>query len=270
VNWREADPGNWGCIVMDLHLDLNYDQCERHQGKLTTKAKLCKQVLEHFIRGDCLEVMKDWPDKCVDLVLTDPPYGIGENNQRNLSREKLANPTDYGEYKWDMNRVSQRHIEKIQQVSKHQVIFGGNYYPLGPTSCYIVWNKDNGQNDFADCELAWTSFPSAVRMVKYRWNGMLQEPGMPKEKRVHPTQKPVGIMLWILRRYSHPTDLILDPFCGSGTTCIAAKMLGRKYIGIDISPEYCQIARERLRTIDTNVPVKEARKGQMNLLELIE
>lgn len=221
--------------------------------------------INQIIQGDCLEVMKDWPDNCVDLVLTDPPYGIGENNQQNLSREKLAPCTDYGEYKWDTSRVSRHHIDAVRRVSCHQVIFGGNYYGIGPASCYIIWNKDNGQNDFADCELAWTSFRSAVRMVTYRWNGMLQEPGHPKEHRVHPTQKPLPVMEWIVDRYSSSVNLILDPFCGSGTTCVAAKKLGRNYIGIDISPEYCQVARERLRSVETGVPVKERRAGQMPL-----
>ena len=88
-----------------------------------------------------------------------------------------------------------------------------------------------------------------------------------KEKRLHPTQKPFGVMTWILQRYSEPGQLIVDGFCGSGTTCVAAKVLGRDYIGIDISEEYCQIARERLKAVDTGVPVKEARAGQKSLWE---
>ena len=96
---------------------------------------------------------------------------------------------------------------------------------------------------------------------------MLQEPGKAKENRQHPTQKPLGVMKWILERYSEPGQLIVDPFCGSGTTCVAAKMLGRRYIGIDISEEYCQIAKDRLRAVDTGVPVKEARAGQRALFE---
>jgi len=221
-------------------------------------------VENEIICGDCLSVMKDWPDGCVDLVLTDPPYGIGESNQKNMSRTGLARPTNYGNYQWDRQKVSDSHIIECIRASRNQIVFGGNYYGsiLGDTSCYVIWDKDNGKNDFADCELAWTSFSSAVRKLVYRWNGMLQEPGLPKESRQHPTQKPLGVMKWILERYSQPNNLILDPFCGSGTTCVAAKMLGRRYIGIEISPEYCQIARDRLRAVDTGVPVKEARAGQ--------
>jgi len=204
--------------------------------------------INQIICGDCLEIMRDWPDKCVPLVLTDPPYGIGENNRKNLSRMNLTQCKDYGDYDWDRHKLSDETVREMLRVSRNQIIFGGNYYGsvLGDTSCYIVWDKDNGANDFADCELAWTSFKKAVRKVKWRWNGMLQEPGHPKEKRVHPTQKPLGVALWIVERYSKPGEIILDPCCGSGPFCLAAKQLGRRYIGIDISEEYCRIARERL------------------------
>ena len=205
--------------------------------------------INQIICGDCLEVMKTFPDKSIDLVLTDPPYGINENNEKNASREKLAKTTDFGHYEWDKNKIGKEFFSEIFRISKNQIIFGGNYYGsiLGDTSCYIVWDKDNGENDFADCELAWASFKSAVRKFKFRWNGMLQEDMKHKEPRYHPTQKPVEFMKWILDKYSEPTDVILDPFLGSGTTVIAAKQLHRRYIGIEISPKYCEIAKQRLR-----------------------
>lgn len=197
---------------------------------------------------DCLEVMKDIPDKSIDLVLTDPPYGIGENNDHNLSRGKLAKCKDYGFYDWDKTKISQDYFIEIKRISKNQIIFGGNYYGsiLGDTNCYVVWDKDNGNNDFADCELAWTSFSSAVRKFKYRWNGMLQGNMKNKETRQHPTQKPLPLMNWILNEYSNTGDLIIDPFLGSGTTARACKDLGRKCIGIEISQKYCDIAVKRL------------------------
>ena len=205
--------------------------------------------INQIICGDCLEVMKTFPDKSIDLVLTDPPYGINENNEKNASRGKLAKTTDFGHYEWDKNKIGKEFFSEIFRISKNQIIFGGNYYGsiLGDTSCYIVWDKDNGENDFADCELAWASFKSAVRKFKFRWNGMLQEDMKHKEPRYHPTQKPVEFMKWILDKYSEPTDVILDPFLGSGTTVIAAKQLHRRYIGIEISPKYCEIAKQRLR-----------------------
>ena len=220
-----------------------------------------------IICGDCLDVLSEMPDGCVDMVLTDPPYGIGESNEKNHSRSCLCKTTDFGHYQWDTTKLPDNTILEMVRVSRNQIIFGGNYYGavLGNTSCYIVWDKDNGATDFADCELAWASFDKAVRRVKWRWQGMLQEPGTTKEKRVHPTQKPLGVAKWIVERYSTPGETILDPCCGSGTFCVAAKMLGRNYIGIDISADYCQIARDRLKALDTAVPVSESKAGQQAL-----
>ena len=218
-----------------------------------------------IICGDCLEVMKDWPDNCVDLVLTDPPYGIKAADYKRGGTQygqSCAKSKEYGLCDWDDKPASKEQIDRCIHISRNQIVFGGNYFQVPPSSCWIVWDKDNGNNGYADCELIWTSFTSAVRKVKWKWHGMLQEPGTLKENRQHPTQKPLGVMKWILERYSQPNDLILDPFCGSGTTCVAAKMLGRRYIGIDISEEYCDIARQRLEAVDTGVPVKEQKRGQ--------
>lgn len=133
------------------------------------------------------------------------------------------------------------------RVSKNQIIFGGNYYAnwLPASSCWLVWDKNNS-GDFADCELAWTSFKSAVRKFKWTWNGMIQENMKNKEYRYHPTQKPLKLMEWIVFNYTKPADLILDPFMGSGTTIVAARNLQRKYIGIESNLEYIKIAKIRL------------------------
>ena len=222
-----------------------------------------------IICGDCLDVMKDWPDGCVDLVLTDPPYGINAYSTGTMGGGVLAKQSRFEATDWDSEPFDIRQFQACQWISKNQIIFGFNHFSdiFPPTSCAIVWDKVNGDNNFADCELAWTSFDTAVRLVKWKWQGMLQEAGHPRDYRQHPTQKPLGVMKWILERYSKPDDLIFDPFCGSGTTCVAAKNLGRRNIGIDISPEYCKIAEERLRAVDTGVPVKEARAGQGALFE---
>jgi site-specific DNA-methyltransferase (adenine-specific) len=208
--------------------------------------------LNKIINGDCLEIMKQMPDKCVDLVLTDPPYGIGadKNKRANQKHGKAAAISkDYGVGDWDDAPPPKEIFDEIFRVSKNQIIFGGNYFinHLTPSSCWIVWDKNNGDNGYADCELAWTSFKTAVRKYKYTWHGMIQENMKYKEVRQHPTQKPVPVMEWLLENYSEPGQIILDPFAGSGTTLVAAQKFQRPYIGIEISPEYCKIAEQRLK-----------------------
>jgi len=179
-------------------------------------------------------------------VITDPPYGIGENNTKNLSRvnnHSNAKPIDYGAFDWDNRPATAEQIEELRRVSKNQVIFGGNYFALPPSPSWIVWNKLNS-GDFADCELAWTSHKKAVRKIDYMWNGMIKQK---PETRYHPTQKPLAVMKWIIENYSNPGDTILDPFMGSGTTGVACVQTGRNFIGIEIDPTYFAIAEKRIK-----------------------
>lgn len=113
-------------------------------------------------------------------------------------------------------------------------------------SCWIVWDKDNGTNDYADCELAWTSFKSAVRKFKYRWHGMLQEDMKHKEQRIHPTQKPIALYKWLMEKYAKQGDNILDTHLGSASSAIAAYDLGYEFVGIEIDSEYYENAKARL------------------------
>jgi len=196
-----------------------------------------------LLQGDCLDWMCLQPDKAFDCVVTDPPYGIGENNRKNLSRANMAAAVDYGEFTWDSQPATQEQISEIIRLSRNQVIFGGNYFSLPPSSGWIVWDKLNGANDFADCELAWTSYKKAVRKFTYLWNGMIKQK---PEERFHPTQKPLELMEWVLLNYTQPGDTIIDPFMGSGTTIIAAIQTGRNAIGIEIDPGYFAIAQKRI------------------------
>lgn len=193
--------------------------------------------------GDCLEYMQTMQDKSVDAVITDPPYGIGECRAKVLSRAKLAAPIDYGEFTWDSQPATAEQISGIIRVSKEQVIFGGNYFVLPPSSSWVVWDKLNGSNDFADCELAWTSHKRAVRKFDYLWNGMIKQH---PEERYHPTQKPLSLMQWVLNNYTNEGDTIFDPFMGSGTTGVACVQTGRNFIGCEISEEYFNVAKKRI------------------------
>jgi DNA modification methylase len=216
---------------------------------------------------DCLEALPMLPVGSVDAVITDPPYGIGEAAGKNRSRTtKGIAAKDYGFATWDDAPPPLEAFLQMRRASKEQVIFGGNYFTfaLPPSPSWIVWDKDNS-GDFADCELAWTSHKRAVRKVTWRWNGMLQENMANKEERVHPTQKPVGVMTWIIRNYTKPNDLILDPYSGSGTTGVAAVQLGRRFLGFEIDPHYTEIANKRIEAARQGVTVKELEQGQGTL-----
>ncbi len=194
-----------------------------------------------LLLGDCLEIMPTIGK--FDACVTDPPYGIGESSKRVASRDNLAKPIDYGKFNWDAKPASANCIKLIQRQSRQQIIFGGNYFDLPPTSCWLVWDKQNGANDFADCELAWTNLKKAVRRIYWRWNGMIRRGD---DIRQHPTQKPVGVMEWCLDRIPN-AQTILDPFMGSGTTLVACAKMGRAGTGIELDPDYFEIACERVR-----------------------
>ena len=193
--------------------------------------------------GDCREILPMLEP--VDLVLTDPPYGIGEAAGRNKSRSRLAIAKDFGDAAWDDTPIAQDLMDCVLAAGSTQIIFGGNYYDLPPTSCWLIWDKENGASDFADCEMAWTNMGKATRLLRWRWAGMLQGDMKAKEYRHHPTQKPVPVMRWCIGQAGQ-ADTILDPFMGSGTTLRAAKDLGRKAIGIEIEERYCEVAVQRL------------------------
>lgn len=182
----------------------------------------------------------------VDLLVTDPPYGIGEARKNNASRGKLAVAKDYGRSDWDDAPPPAWLLDQCRSKARYQIIFGGNYFTMPPSSCWLVWDKDNGACDFADCELAWTNLPKAVRRLKFRWAGMLQENMDDKEHRWHPTQKPLPVMRWAIQQAPAECKTILDPFMGSGTTLRAAKDLGLKAIGVEQNERYCEVAVKRL------------------------
>lgn len=190
--------------------------------------------------GDCMEILPHLPR--VDACITDPPYGINENSKKVASREKLAAPKDYGHFDWDKQPPPAELIEMVRAMSDYQAIFGGNYFTLPPTTCWLVWDKLNGKNDFADCELAWTNYPKAVRRIQWLWHGMIRQGG---EERFHPTQKPLEVMKWVIE-LCPKAETILDPFMGSGTTGVAAIQLGRKFIGIEREENYFEIACRRI------------------------
>jgi len=212
-----------------------------------------EDMIGKIIKANCLDILKQLPDKSIDLILTDPPYGIGVGKKTCIYDGKkhghaATNRRNYTEKDWDNDIPPKEIFDEMIRVSKNQIIFGGNYFVeyLTNSPCWIVWDKMNGNNDFADCELAWTSFKSAVRKYEYMWNGMLQQNMKNKEIRIHPTQKPADLLAMIIRDYSKENELILDCFSGSCSTAIACNRMGRRFICIEIDEEYCELAQKRL------------------------
>ena len=198
--------------------------------------------------GDCRDILPTLGK--VDAVVTDPPYGIGEAAGRSSTSfrktERWKNPVKpvYESLDWDGEPIDKETMDAVRSLAKHQIIFGGNYYDLPPTSCWLVWDKDNGASHLADCELAWTNLSKAVRRIKLLWNGFQVASG--ETRGDHPTQKPIGVMKWAIGHLPAPSDTILDPFMGSGTTGVAAVQMGRRFIGIEREERYFEIACKRI------------------------
>ena len=196
--------------------------------------------------GDCLEIMPHLEP--VDLVLTDPPYGIKRDKGFGGFRGfggfgKPIATRRYEDDEWDENRPEKESFGLILKKASVSMIFGGNFFAdiLPQGKHWIVWDKKNTMPSFGDAELIWTNIPrTSVKIITAEYNGLIG-----KEKtRFHPTQKPLKLIIELLMRYKYRT--ILDPFMGSGTTLVAAKELGRKAIGIEIEEKYCEIAVRRL------------------------
>ena len=184
-------------------------------------------------------------------MLTDPPYGIGDfQTTGDANSYKLKKENDYSDdLDWNVSIPQKEIFEEILRVSKNQIIFGANYFNcFNQTGGAIVWDKNNESSQrYSNCEIASCSLQKKVSIFRYTWNGMIQQDMKYKEFRHHPTQKPQPLMEWCLQNYSKENDLVLDCFLGSGTTAVACKKLNRRFIGIEISPDYCKIAEDRLK-----------------------
>lgn len=198
--------------------------------------------------ADCRDILPELEK--FDLLLTDPPYGVGWAKRSTWGSSNLAQVKDYGKQEWDSAPPGKDLIDLCLAISDEQIIWGGNYFHLPPKRCWLVWDKLNGENDFSDAELAWTNLDRAVRCFRFRWMGMIRAGEARNESRVHPTQKPVELMRWCIQlagRSASPPLRILDPFGGSGTTARAAKDLGHKCVMIERERQYCEAAKARLK-----------------------
>jgi site-specific DNA-methyltransferase (adenine-specific) len=219
-----------------------------------------------------MDLLKRTPDKYYDLAICDPPYGIGESSKNRNGITKLKDKrngrvsyvkTDNEIKDWDKNPPPLEYFIELQRVSKNQIIFGANHFieliPKANSSSWFVWDKCNGTSDFADCELAWTSFNLAVRQFRFMWSGMFQgKQSFTKghifegnlslhEKRIHKTHKPVIIYKWLLDKYAKPNDKILDTHLGSGSIAIACHDYGFELTACELDKDYYEAALKRLK-----------------------
>lgn len=214
-----------------------------------------KKPISKTYLADCMDRMKRMKPGEFDLAIVDPFYGIYQNAHRTNNRSKLAKSKDYHDRMWQGDPPSQAFFRELFRVSKNQIVWGANHFIQNlaiNSPCWIVWDKLN-TGHFADCELAWTSFPTAVRKFTYRWNGMIQQDMKNKEVRIHPTQKPVQLYRWLLEHYAKPGDKILDTHLGSGSSRIACYELGFDFVGIEIDPTHYQDQEERFRKITSQL-----------------
>jgi len=195
-----------------------------------------------------LHYMKQCEDKQFDLAIVDPPYGININKQSQGKGGGVAKKIEYTKKDWDSAIPNKEYFAELMRVSKNQIVWGGNYFVENLTNspCWVVWDKVNGTTDFADCELAWTSFKTSVRKIEWKWAGMLQQNMKDKEKRIHPTQKPAKLYEWLLMNYAETGNKILDTHLGSGSIALACYDLKFDLVGCEIDNEYFVNANKRL------------------------
>lgn len=199
--------------------------------------------------ADCMDIMKQYPDNYFDLTLVDPPYGKRPSRDDNgtfgaPNTRRFSSKDD----KWDIKPPKEYFIE-LMRVSKNQVIWGGNYFidNLKATNCFIVWDKKTGNNMFADCELAWTSFKSVTKKIELMWLGAHCNRVEPN--RIHPTQKPVKLYNWIYANYAEPGQRILDTHLGSGSNAISAHYAKMgEFVGIELDEDYFKASVKRIHS----------------------
>ena len=187
--------------------------------------------------ADCIDILKQLPDNCIDLVCTDPPYNIKRFNKTDGGNSKKIVSFGDRNKKWNDFVVTQDYWNEIFRVSKNQIIFGMNNFELPKTEHFIVWDKGQKMPSFAECELAWSSCSTPAKILRCRF----------ETNKEHPAQKPLKLFEMILNDYSNENDLILDCFSGSGTTAIACHNLKRRFICIEKDYDYWKASCERLK-----------------------
>ena len=202
-----------------------------------------KYELNQIIHADCMDIMKDIPDKYFELAIVDPPYGIGAGNMvmgKGIS-SKIKKSS------WDAIPPDKKYFEELFRISQNQIIFGGNYFILPVTNSWIVWDKDRKKEiSFSDGELIWTSFNFNLKIKKHKYDGFL---GADTDCRIHKCQKPIALYRWLLQNYAKPGDKIIDTHSGSGSLACACHLEKFEFLAIEKDEDYYKSSVERLETL---------------------
>jgi site-specific DNA-methyltransferase (adenine-specific) len=201
----------------------------------------------NFYNIDCMEFMRLKPDKCYDLAIVDPIYGIKEPAFRRTPKNKATKVTQYKNLSFKQTKTGAEYFKELFRISRNQIIWGGNYFidHLYSTRSMIVWDKHTKDTQWADAELAWTSYGNSIKIIDFAWNGMIQGNMKIKEIRIHENQKPVYLYRWILQNYAKQDDKILDTHGGSMSNAIACDMEGFDLDICEIDSEYFKKGKER-------------------------
>lgn len=220
---------------------------------------------------DCMVGMKRYPDKFFDLAIVDPPYGIGFGEFNRTNKDASGNRFKADKYEngsWDECTPDAQYFIELQRVSKHQIIWGGNYYfdVLGNSKGLICWYKHQPVSNFSDCEYAWTSINKPAKVFDYPYYGNIEGRSSAKPK-IHPTQKPVALYKWLLENYANPGFKIIDTHLGSGSSRIAAFKMGFDFWAWEISGTYFDQQEERFKkeTYEPLIKTTVLQQSKINL-----
>lgn len=204
--------------------------------------------LNQILNADCMDIMKDIPDKYFELAIVDPPFFSGPNK---INYYKGGNSKKYNDYSpiTEWNNPKQKYFDDLLRISKNQIIWGINYFNINYlASGRIIWDKKNDTSSFSDAEIAFCSLENHVKIYRYKWNGFLQENVQDKEIKIHPTQKPVALYRWLLQNYAKQGDKIIDTHSGSGSCAIACHLEKFDFLAIEKDYNYWKASVERYET----------------------
>lgn len=223
--------------------------------------------LNRFYNMDCMEGMKQFPDKYFELAIVDPPYGIGMDGQKeSICKNPKHNRKLHKKKDWDNSIPSKEYFKELERVSKNQIIWGANYFVKHlekGTKGWIVWDKGQHGLTMSDCELAYSSFNVPTRVV------VINRVELLKDGTIHPAQKPVALYKWLLTNYAKPGDKILDTHVGSASSLIACYELGFDYMGFEIDRDYWEAATKRLEAVKAQKRLDLAQTAKPEQIDML-